>query len=56
MNMKVPALSMLFMSFALLFSLAVPVLLFFWYRKRRGADILPFFIGCAVFFLFVMLL
>ena len=35
MNMKVPALSMLFMSFALLFSLAVPVLLFFWYRKEE---------------------
>ena len=56
MNGKVPALSFLFISFALMFSFAVPVLLFFWYRRRKRADILPFFIGCAVFLVFAMLM
>ena len=34
---------------------AIPILLFVYFRKK-GADILPFFVGCAVFFVFVAVL
>lgn len=53
--MSVPALSILFMALAALFAFAVPIALLIYY-KRKGADILPFFIGCAVFVLFALIL
>ena len=53
---KVPILSFVFISIAMLISFAIPVVLFFWFRKRKKADILPFFIGMAVFFVFAMTL
>ena len=53
--MSVPILSMVFMALAALFCFAVPVLLLIYYRKK-GADILPFFIGCIVFVIFALIL
>ena len=53
--MSVPTLSIAFMALAALFCFAVPVLLLIYYRKK-GADILPFFIGCAVFVIFALIL
>ena len=53
--MSVPALSILFMALATLFAFAAPIVLLIYY-KRKGADILPFFIGCAVFIVFALIL
>ncbi|MBR0206809.1 MAG: YhfC family intramembrane metalloprotease [Clostridia bacterium] len=53
--MSVPTLSMVFMALAALFCFAMPVLLLIYYRKK-GADILPFFIGCLVFVMFALIL
>lgn len=53
--MSVPALSILFMALAALFAFAAPIVLLIYY-KRKGADILPFFIGCAVFIVFALIL
>lgn len=53
--MSVPALSILFMALAALFAFAAPIVLLIYY-KRKGAEILSFFIGCAVFVLFALIL
>ena len=53
--MSVPTLSIVFMALATLFAFAIPVVLLIYYRKK-GADILPFFIGCAVFVIFALFL
>ena len=53
--MSVPTLSVVFMALATLYSFAAPILLLIYYRKK-GADILPFFIGCAVFVIFALIL
>ena len=53
--MSVPTLSMVFMALAALFAFAAPIVLLFCY-KRKGADILPFFIGCIVFVIFALIL
>jgi uncharacterized membrane protein YhfC len=36
--------------------ISIPIVLFLVFRKKYKADILPFFIGCAVFFVFALLL
>ena len=53
--MSVPILSMVFMALAALFCFAMPILLLIYYRKK-GADVLPFFVGCAVFVIFALIL
>ena len=53
--MSVPTLSVAFMALATLYSFAAPILLLIYYRKK-GADILPFFIGCIVFVIFALIL
>ena len=53
--MSVPILSIVFMVLATLFAFAAPFVLLFYYKKK-GADVLPFFIGCAVFVLFALIL
>ncbi len=50
----VPALSIVMMAVVALFGVAIPVVLFLVFRRKRGADVLPFFIGCAVFILFAL--
>lgn len=56
MTDKVPVLSMVFMSITGLMAFAIPVALLLWYRKKKHADILPFFIGCAVMMAFALTL
>lgn len=52
----VPFSAILCMGIAALLSFCIPLALFLWYRKRRKADLLPFFIGMAVMFLFALVL
>ena len=54
--MKVSILSMLCMGLTALVSFAIPPVLCIWLRKKKRADLLPFFIGMAVFFLFALVL
>lgn len=56
MNGKVPVLSIIFMSISCITVFLVPVLLFVYFRKKKKADILPFFIGCLVMILFAFVL
>ena len=56
MTDKVPVLSIVFMGISCLAGFAMPIGLFFYFRKRKKADILPFFVGCAVMFLFALVL
>lgn len=56
MDYRVPALSIGFMAVSALAGAAIPVLLFVYFRKKHRADILPFFVGCAVFAVFALLL
>ncbi len=43
------------MAIAGLISFCIPVVLFFWFRKKKHADILPFFIGMAVMLVFALI-
>ena len=54
MGDHVPGLSIVFMGFAALAGIAIPVALLLIFRKRFKADILPFFIGCVVFVVFAL--
>ncbi len=56
MTETVPILSILFMGIALVISVALPVGLCIYFRKAKKADLLPFFIGCAVMILFAFVL
>ncbi len=56
MSGQVPTLSIVMMGVSCLAGIAIPVCLFFWYRIRKKADVLPFFVGCGVMLLFAMLL
>ena len=53
--MSVPTLSIVFMAAAMTFAFAAPIALLIYYKKK-GAQILPFFIGCAVFVVFALIL
>ena len=53
--MSVPTLSIVCMAVAMVFAFAAPVLLLLYYKKK-GADLLPFFIGAAVFVIFALIL
>lgn len=52
----ISTLSTISMAFIAILGIAVPAFLFLLFRKKYKADILPFFIGCAVFFLFGLLI
>ncbi|HOP11555.1 MAG TPA: YhfC family glutamic-type intramembrane protease [Oscillospiraceae bacterium] len=56
MDYTVPILSVISMGIASLFGIAIPLVLFLVLRKKYKADIMPFFIGCAVFIVFALLL
>jgi len=43
------------MALAMVFAFAAPLVLLF-YFKKKGAQVLPFFVGCAVFVLFALVL
>ncbi|MDE6714090.1 MAG: YhfC family intramembrane metalloprotease [Lachnospiraceae bacterium] len=52
----VPELSIIFMVISSLAGFAMPVILFIFFRKKKEADILPFFVGCAVMLVFALIL
>ena len=54
MNVSIP--SMLCMGLAGLIGFAIAPVLCIWLRKKKRADLLPFFIGMAVFFVFALVL
>ena len=54
--MQVPASSIVCMVISCAVSFALPIGLLLYFRIRKGADILPFFIGCAVFLIFALVL
>ncbi len=56
MNYTVPISSVICMSIVSLIGLAIPIILFLVFRKKYKADVMPFFIGCAVFIIFAVLL
>ncbi len=56
MSGTVPILSMIFMFLAGLSSIVLPILLFLWFKLKMKADILPFFVGCAVMLVFAFVL
>lgn len=51
---KVPFLSIIFMMISCLTGFLIPVILFLYFRKKKQADIIPFFVGCLVFMVFVL--
>jgi len=53
---QVPTLSIVFMAVSALTGIAIPIVLFFIFRKKYKADIAPFFVGCAVFIVFALLI
>lgn len=52
----VPGLSIVFMGVSALVGLVLPILLFLLFRKKYRADVAPFFVGCAVFIVFALIL
>ena len=56
MTGTVSALSIAFMAISCVIAFAIPIVLLIYFRKKKGADILPFFIGCAVMLVFALLL
>lgn len=52
----VPSLSVAIQGFSLFLSVAAPIGLMIYFKKRKNADFLPFFIGLAVFILFALVL
>jgi len=53
---RVPVLSIAMMAVSCAVAFAIPVLLFLYFRKRKGADVPPFWIGCVVFLAFALVL
>lgn len=56
MNAIVSVWSMVCMAISALISFAIPVVLCIWFRKKKRADLIPFFIGVAVILLFALIL
>ena len=54
--MTIPAASIAGMVFSLVVSFALPIGLFVYAKKKLGAKTAPFFIGCGVFFVMVLML
>lgn len=54
--MTIPAASIAGMVFSLIVSFALPIGLFVYAKKKLGAKAAPFFIGCGVFFVMVLML
>ena len=52
----VSGLSILFMVVSLVISFALPIGLCIWFYKAKHADLMPFFVGCAVMILFAFVL
>ena len=52
----VPALSIVFMSISCICAFAMPIVLLIYFRTKKKAEILPFFVGCSVMILFAFVL
>jgi len=55
MNYMVPTLSIVCMAINILAGIVIPIVLFLVFRKKFRSDVLPFFIGCAVFVVFALI-
>ena len=56
MTAQVPALTIVFCSVSCILAFAIPIALLLYFRIKKHADILPFFIGCAVMLVFALIL
>lgn len=56
MTAQVPVLTIVFCALSCAAAFGIPVALLLYFRIRKHADILPFFIGCAVMLLFALIL
>ena len=56
MSGTVPSLTIVCMAISCAVSFCLPVILLLYFRKKKGADFLPFFIGCAVMLVFALIL
>ncbi len=56
MQSTISTLTIAFMALASLIGFALPVVLYIYFRKKKKADRLPFWIGCATFVLFALVL
>ena len=56
MSYMVPQLSIVFMAIVALAGVVIPIGLFFILKEKFHADILSFFVGCAVFIVFALLI
>jgi len=56
MDYSVPTLSIVFMSISALTGIVLPIALLIYFRKKHKTSIKPFFIGCAVFIVFALIL
>ena len=56
MTRPVPSATIILIIIALVFSFAFPIGLCIFFHKKKGAAILPFFVGCIVFLLFALVL
>ncbi len=54
--MQIPVLTIIFMGISALIGFAIPVVLYVYYRKKMKANHMPFWIGCATFVLFALVL
>ena len=56
MNAQVPTLSIVFMGLSCAAGFLIPLGLLLYFRFKKRADILPFFVGCAIMILFSFIL
>ena len=56
MDYSVSTLSIVFMSISALTGIVLPIALLIYFRKKHKTSIKPFFIGCAVFIVFALIL
>ena len=56
MDYSVSTLSIVFMSISALTGIVLPIALLLFFRKKYGTGIKPFFIGCATFIIFALIL
>ncbi|MCE5187581.1 MAG: YhfC family intramembrane metalloprotease [Eubacteriales bacterium] len=56
MQSTIPVVTIVFMAISALFGLAVPTALYVYFRKKKKANHLPFWVGCVTFVLFALVL
>ena len=52
---RVPFLSIIFMGISAFAGFLIPIVLCIYFRKKKRADIPPFFVRCVIFLLFYMI-